>query len=461
MSKIISFLKSNLWKLLTVFFITFLFLQDRLVLKETFWNDHLIEYQSFSLYPFYFIVVLYFFGLFFYKIKTKEKIDFGPTWFLILSGISFTLILVTGLLGLNQFISLFFLFQFVLGFFCYLIILNLKLRNTFWQMLMIIFIALEALLGIIQVAIQSEIGLVFLIGEPVLNSSEFYIATVEWIGNRFLRAYGNLGHPNIFGGVVAVGLIFLTTWYLNWGKRVGKFKITIEFLLFILAFLLLYFGLLFSFSRSAWFAIAVILFFESIVILVLRFKKTLKTKSRKKLLQFNLLLIFCLLLSVLLFPNAIRSRFSLEVISERPLYTEQVSKSRYDYLAETEKLASSYWLKGVGMGNYVRGVYVEIDDSQKGSLYQPVHNIPLLIFIETGIFGLIAMLFFVFFMFKELFQRIKQKTLNKNLLFFASFISLFVLFFAGLFDHYLLTSMIGFFLTWILIGLALKDPTKS
>ena len=110
---------------------------------------------------------------------------------------------------------------------------------------------------------------------------------------------------------------------------------------------------------------------------------------------------------------------------------------------------------GVGLGNFVNWLK-EIDPGLASNLYQPVHNIYLLIFSETGILGLTLFLLFLFFLIKNSHYDIM---IYHTSLFFI-FISL--LFF-GLFDHFLWTLQQGQIIFWLVSGLvaAMAKPTAN
>lgn len=452
MAKIIAFSKKHFWQIAATVFLVALFLQDRLIIKSVFWKDSFIEYQSIAIYPFYVLVVLYLLGLVIYKVKKREQFNLGPRFVLVLVGLAFLVLLITGLLGIYPLISLFFLLKFVLGFFAYLVILNLKIKFSFWQVLLITLIVIEGVLGIGQMVLQRDLGLRLLVGEPVLDPSEFGVGVIEWEGHRSLRAYGNFAHPNIFGGIMATGLVLLTSFYLSAKKKLRKFQQREKDWFFFFAFLVIYLGLFFSFSRSAWLPLAIIVCIFAVGVIIYRFRHSFSPDLKNKVLKINLAFLICLILSVALFSAPLSVRFNPEESQ-----MERVIKSRGEYFKESFELSKFYWLKGTGAGNYVRGVFDKITSEDKGFLYQPVHNVPVLILIETGIIGVVLLLIWVIYWFWELFKRFKRGLKNSQFIVFAIMtLVLFILFFANLFDHYLWTSMIGFFLVWIFVGLGMK-----
>jgi O-antigen ligase len=87
-------------------------------------------------------------------------------------------------------------------------------------------------------------------------------------------------------------------------------------------------------------------------------------------------------------------------------------------------------------------------------LYQPVHNIYLLLYSELGILGLITFLSLIGYAFYDFYHSYKFQKL-----FHYSFILVFVsILLIGLFDHFLWTIQQGRFILWLSIALiATKD----
>ncbi len=442
-------LKNNWNKIFALLFLAGIFLQDRLLVLKTFWNGYFVEYQSIAIYPFYFLVIICFATLLIYRLKKKEKINWGPRWFLILSGLFGLLLLVTGIFGLNPLISLAFLIKFLLGLLCFWVILNLNVRFNFWMIALLVLIGLESILGIAQMILQHKLGIHLLIGEPLIKSSNFGIAVVEWAGNRLLRAYGNLPHPNIFGGVMAVGLILVSYFYFRGKEKYYQSKMVLWFFLF---FLLIFLGLLFSFSRSAWLALAAAFLLGMFWLCYCRLRyHFISTTLKRKLLLFHFAILGCIAITLTLFSPAIFARFN----PPHP-YMEKVSKTRLDYFKEGKEIIGhpSVLLKGVGAGNEVKAISEWVDSKQKGFLYQPVHNIFALVLLETGIGGLLILLLGIYFWMRDLFFALKKNWRSSDATrFIAITLALLVLFCANLADHYLWDSMIGFFLVFVLMGM--------
>ena len=103
-------------------------------------------------------------------------------------------------------------------------------------------LAIQAVIGILQVILKSPLGLP---GEMAL-SIERPRAAVLWLeGSAWLRAYGLTFHPNVLGGFLAVGLILGLPRVNTWLGRITWWLMAA--------------GLVVSFSRSAWLASGLVL----------------------------------------------------------------------------------------------------------------------------------------------------------------------------------------------------------
>ena len=112
-----------------------------------------------------------------------------------------------------------------------------------------------------------------------------------------------------------------------------------------------------------------------------------------------------------------------------------------------ESLKSLNWF-GVGSGNFVNWLMTK-DQNLSRNLYQPVHNIYLLIYSENGILGISAFAIFLTLLVKDFIVRTKM-----NKLYHYSFLLIFLSFlFLGLFDHFLWTLQQGRFIFWLVLSL--------
>ena len=112
-----------------------------------------------------------------------------------------------------------------------------------------------------------------------------------------------------------------------------------------------------------------------------------------------------------------------------------------------ESLASAHRLLGLGIGNFVPWLMTQDLHLDRG-LYQPVHNIYLLIYSEVGPIGLGLFLLFLGLFFWDYYRRIGfRKLFNFS---FGLIIGSMLVF--GLFDHYLWTIQTGRLLFWLVLG---------
>ncbi len=153
------------------------------------------------------------------------------------------------------------------------------------------------------------------------------------------------------------------------------------------------------------------------------------------------------LLSVLFWP---------QVLARLDISPQEDAVSLRGFYNKVSLFEKPFW--GIGVGNFVNW-FKEANPALPPNLYQPVHNIYLLIFSETGILGLAAFLLFLFSLTRNYFKVKFVRPFHYSL--FIIFISL--LFF-GLFDHFLLTIQQGRIVFWLVLGLIAsisKSPHSS
>lgn len=248
---------------------------------------------------------------------------------------------------------------------------------------------------------------------------------------RSLRAFGSFSHPNILGGFLVLGLVFLFYSYVAHARGRGcasSISKNWQLALIVASIIVITTGLCLSFSRSAWLALVLA------VIGLFIFHK-----NRAQVARYALLILIPAIVFTAFVPDLVTSRFlgqdRVEVIST----TERSSQ-----YVESFKLVKDYFLQGAGIGNYTDAVYNEVDSSKEPWEYQPVHNSFLLILTEIGVFGLLVFTVFLYY----LMRIIRQK---KSPFALAIMISIIVLL---LFDHYLWSLHAGTFILWTGLGLA-------
>jgi O-antigen ligase len=242
----------------------------------------------------------------------------------------------------------------------------------------------------------------YFLGERTFTASTPGIATFEWGNQLLLRPYGTFPHPNVLA------------FYLLFSFSVLLFSLTFQHkivtVLKVIALVLLSLGIIFTFSRVIILLIPMVLLFRL---------------YRHGVRMFALPIFVLVALTLLLFQ-----RFEASFVRDLILRWELIKISWEVFLREP--------FFGVGLNNF-HFHEILFQKNVTPILLQPVHNVYLLWISQTGLFGLIALFFFVK----------KTISINGNLLFSAL---LFIAFVVGFFDHYLLTLQQGQLLLAIILG---------
>ena len=244
------------------------------------------------------------------------------------------------------------------------------------------------------------------------------IVAGETIG-RWIRAYGSFAHPNIFGGYLAICLIFL----ISLSLKIHKINI-----FYWLKFIFLFSALFFTFSRGAWLAFGIFLLAISIY--------GIKNKDRKLLFVSSYFLLLIIILGSINLPILETRLFSSsgnEIIS---------TTERKAGMKEARQIIAEHPWLGVGAGNYTLASY-KLNPNLPGYKYQPVHNVFLLILAELGLIGAIILLL----AFAAYINSLRAKIMPKFYFLFGLFGILMM------FDHYLFSLYSGLILSAVYLGL--------
>lgn len=247
----------------------------------------------------------------------------------------------------------------------------------------------SSLLAIAQFIKQASLGGPFwFLGERTFNTATPGIARAVVNGRLLMRPYATFPHPNALAGFLLVSLILTTPFIFKKSKIVviGYSMLAIS-------------ALVLTFSRAVWLV--------------------------------GLLIIFYIIFRQLRISNCGLIIFSGEAFIQR---------------AELNKVAlqliKQHPLSGVGLNNFIPQLPRFWSNPNPIYLLQPVHNIYLLIAVETGLVGLLIFLWFIYLTFKKL--NAKSYTLIAAL---GAILTL------GFFDHYWLTLQQTQLLFAIVLGL--------
>jgi len=274
-----------------------------------------------------------------------------------------------------------------------------------------------SLIGILQFIKGGNIGgLLYFLGERSFNLGTPGIALVSLNGTEYLRAYSTFSHPNSLAGFLGAVIFFILL--------SGKLKKTIFNFLGVSTILICF---LLSFSISAYLGI------------FLAFSFYLFSRGGK---SFKWTVTTCFFLSIvgsLLLPLT-----SPWILKTFPFVGQNISQ-RLDLAYIAGKMISQRFLTGEGLGTFIVNLPVFKGIFSYSWLLQPVHNVFLLIFSETGVLGLLA---FCYLIYKALVNQIKMLYILLPLIFVL---------FTGLFDHYTLTLQQNILLFSVFIGLSFHD----
>ena len=331
----------------------------------------------------------------------------------------------------------------------------LKLKNLFT--VLIASGAFQAILAIGQFLKQGSLGLKF-IEAGIFAPGAPGVATFISNGEKIMRAYGSFPHPNVLAGFL---LLCIFCFYALWLSKIKK-----PWLLVASCWLLI-FALFLTFSRVALFVFIIVSpVFFLIRILQTRYRLGVETNLRVKTVQlFGLFFISCLLSTALLVPH-LKARFL--TIS----FEEQALDLRFFYNKMALSMIKEKPFLGIGIGNFVwhsqnHQVFLRAankmlslvgqnDKEIPKWLFQPVHNIYLLIAVEMGLLGLVAFLLFLgrilLRWFKVCFLPARH-SLRHQVLAGGFLVSCFLI--LGLTDHYFWTLQQGGLMFWL--SLALLD----
>ncbi len=244
---------------------------------------------------------------------------------------------------------------------------------------------LQALIAILQFYYQKSVGL-WILGESVITATTQGVARVNMGGVNFLRAYGTLPHANILAGFLVMGLIACAYLYLTAPRRHPIMHAGSAMALFTILS-----ALVFTFSRSGWIVAA-------IVILAIGIYSIWNKKLRASAREYIAVVLVSLFALSLVLGSAIVSRAGFtkgEFSIDHRIYYNEIGLT----LVREHPL-------GVGIGNEVLRAAQEGLFAAKGLtqtwLWQPVHNIYILIASELGIAGLLVFLALLFIAFRRI-----------------------------------------------------------
>ena len=297
-----------------------------------------------------------------------------------------------------------------------------------WQ-IFITSASVQSVVAIIQLIEQKSLGLKYLFESP-LSSSIAGVAKIDVAGQKIIRAYGLVPHPNILAAILVLALFGLAYLFLKNYRSIKKW----QKIIYGTALVLNSTALFFTFSRG----VTLIGFLALICwVMIIFFRQ--KNYRREIIIFFTILIVVFCLLSII-FWSWTFARYNPDTIGQSQALN---LRAFYNQIALDTIRGSPIF--GIGQGNFVW------TSSSLGLLeswmYQPVHNIYLLIGSETGILGLAFFLPFLFI----LWRRAKKATIAPpaNCLIYIFYFIIVI----GLIDHFWWDLQQGQILFWLFLGL--------
>lgn len=277
----------------------------------------------------------------------------------------------------------------------------------------IIVLAIQGFIGIMQKALGRPLGLTFL-GE---------VQASLW--RRLARMPGTLGHGTLYGTYLACLVPLSMNMFIITKKLLKKYMYGIATLLGVG-------GLVFSLARGAWIGFAGAMI---IVIILFTLSRGANTRSFR-------MIILVVIIVVILLVNF------LDLITLR-LQTGQGPELRITMMRMAIRLISQNPILGVGLFNYEYYSYPTM------AFWRPVHNSYLRIASEIGLPGIFFFLAFLFIVIRETFSslRLRDRYLNAVAIgLFGGFAAFGLsVMFGPEYQHYFLK-----FLIWLMAGMAVS-----
>lgn len=309
----------------------------------------------------------------------------------------------------NQWVALYKMIKIVEFILLGIVILKIKPKFNSIILFLSIGVFYSSIIAILQFILQRSIGgTLWFLGERTFYASTPGIAALSVGGRLLLRPYATFPHPNVLGGFLTVILPIILA-FIIFNKKINKILKTWLKLVFILGFIALFL----TFSRAAW-----SVFIFGILFAVVNRKGVVSSFLAARKNAFLMGFYSLLLVSVSLF-------FFL------PL-KHQSFVERSQLISATISMVSSSFLFGVGLNNFVIKAKDYLPKVFDFYIFQPVHNVYLLILAELGIVGFVVFMVFIF--------HLLLKSLKTNPLVTTAIFQIVLL---GFFDHYLFTLQQG------------------
>jgi O-antigen ligase len=301
---------------------------------------------------------------------------------------------------------------------------------------------LQATLGISQYVLQHDVGLRWL-GEPLVRTDMRGVALFyNEHFTKVLRAYGTFPHPNVFAAYLAVALGTVSWLWMRHGARGARHGWA-----WPTATAMLLWALYLTYSRTVIAVTAMGAVTVGAALFLPRISnrwaniRIIRARARELMLT---VLAASVLFVALLWPTIV-ARMTISASDEAVRLRIKYSANA---IATGDHSALHINWTGVGIGNFTTWLS-KYDPSVPSFMYQPAHNLYLLIYSEMGVFGMVAWAVWL----ALALRRGWRARANEPLLRWGMFVLIGMFLAIGLFDHFFWTLQQGRLLWWFALAL--------
>lgn len=307
----------------------------------------------------------------------------------------------------NPFAAVYKLVKIIEFSFLFLIIIRLKPNIFSTTLLLTIGVLSSGFLAIMQFINQSSLGgLFWYLGERTFTLSTPGIAKIALNGQMLLRPYATFSHPNVLGGFLAVMLNVVLAVILYYRQNISKR----QYLFYLLSFIVGLFALVLTYSKAS-FAV----FLAGLVLVYLVMGK----KNNSAIFEKNSSLVLGIFISLILL-----SFFTPFVLPQ----SDGSFRERAVFISTSFEMFKYKPVFGYGLNNFIVHFKDFVARPDGIFIYQPIHNVYLLVLLETGLWGVLVFMILLF--------KLIRRSFKAEMLLTVAIWQLLVL---GLFDHYLFT----------------------
>lgn len=270
-------------------------------------------------------------------------------------------------------------------------------------------IIFQAFVSTYQWIYQKHLFGYLLLGEPSLTS-QLGLAKRIQDGAEFVLPYGTTAHPNILGGLTALGMFILVIFKISEKQLApGEVSRKAAWEAFYIGAMIAGFIIIYL-TQSA--AAAVVLLVIGLVLLArhLRLSDLFNITPKNSL----TILFLGVFLSVVLL-SITTAQFTHWYGENK---TTQHSWYRRAYLIESAQvlIKDLSWKKigGAGLGQFTAQAPQQLRAYESARFNQPVHHVPLLIIAETGLLGIAGIFFITMYVLQQAHQKLLIDSEGKN-----------------------------------------------